>query len=420
MKKNVRTYRILLLTAAWAVLAASGCSARSTATEEAAAEDTAAAQSVSSYSGDMAGWQSAEAAAVEAAAEETGMSDGKGADTNISAENPDYEGRKLIRNVDASVETMEFDRFLAALNEEIARLDGYVERSEVDGNSYRYESSRWAYYTIRIPANALDNFLNIVGELGNITYRAESVEDITLQYVDTESRVEALEVEQERLLALLAQAESVEDMITIEYRLSEVRYELESYASQLRTYDNQVDYSTVYLNIQEVERETAISGQSAWDRMRDGFAENLYRVGRGIQNFGIGVVMDLPYIAVCAVILLLLYFFGKIIYYKILERGMSPLERRAAKRQRTAVRRQRREERKTLRKEKKAKADQKIQNSTSGTEDAGREKQRGSREDGEREGERKVGVCGADRQAERGEIHVDESSDRTEDCDHVQ
>ena len=60
------------------------------------------------------------------------------------------------------------------------------------------------------------------------------------------------------ILELLEKAGTVEDIITIEGRLSEVRYQLEAYASQLRTFDNQVDYSTVHINISEVERETKV------------------------------------------------------------------------------------------------------------------------------------------------------------------
>ena len=69
---------------------------------------------------------------------------------------------------------------------------------------------------------------------------------MTLQYVDLESHKKALTTEQDRLIELMEQAETVEDIITIEGRLSEVRYQLESMESQLRTYDNKIDYSTVY------------------------------------------------------------------------------------------------------------------------------------------------------------------------------
>ena len=55
------------------------------------------------------------------------------------------------------------------------------------------------------------------------------MDDVTLRYVDVDSHKKALETEQERLLALLEKAENVEDIITIENRLSDVRYELENY-----------------------------------------------------------------------------------------------------------------------------------------------------------------------------------------------
>ena len=65
------------------------------------------------------------------------------------------------------------------------------------------------------------------------------MDDVTLRYVDVDSHKKALETEQERLLALLEKAENVEDIITIENRLSDVRYELENYESQIRLLDNQ-------------------------------------------------------------------------------------------------------------------------------------------------------------------------------------
>ena len=96
----------------------------------------------------------------------------------------------------------------------------------------------------------------MVEGVSNITYRQENVEDVTLDYVDVESRKKMLETEQQRLLELLETAESLDDILTIESRLTEVQYELDSKESQLRTYDNQIDYSTVYLDINEVVRYT--------------------------------------------------------------------------------------------------------------------------------------------------------------------
>ncbi len=124
------------------------------------------------------------------------------------------------------------------------------------GQQFDYSSSRSASYTLRIPSDKLDEFIDVVETLGNVTYKNESVDDVTLRYVDVDSHKKALETEQERLLALLEKAENVEDIITIENRLSDVRYELENYEIQIRLLDNQIDYSTVYVDISEVSRVT--------------------------------------------------------------------------------------------------------------------------------------------------------------------
>ena len=89
------------------------------------------------------------------------------------------------------------------------------------------------------------------------------------------------QTEQERLLQLLEQAESIEDIITIEQRLSDVRYQLESMESQLRSYDNQVDYSTVYLYIDEVEVYTPVEEETTWERISAGFMDSLKEYRRG-------------------------------------------------------------------------------------------------------------------------------------------
>ena len=89
-----------------------------------------------------------------------------------------------------------------------------------------------------------------------------------------------LETEQQRLLELLETAESLDDILTIESRLTEVQYELDSKESQLRTYDNQIDYSTVYLDINEVVRYTPQEQKGTWERISTGFRENLYSVLR--------------------------------------------------------------------------------------------------------------------------------------------
>ncbi len=214
--------------------------------------------------------------------------------------------RKLIRNVSMDVETEQFDELIGQIEEKTKALGGYIEDSYTyNGRSYRSNDTKNANLTIRIPSVKLDEFLSAVSDQSNVTSKNENVTDVTLQYVDLESHKKALEAEQERLLEMIEQAETVEDMITIESRLSEVRYQLESQESQLRTFDNQIQYSTVYLNIAEVEKYTPVAERTFFEKISDGFTDNLAGVAEDLVNFVIWFISSLPYLVVWGIIIVI-------------------------------------------------------------------------------------------------------------------
>lgn len=305
MKKRAEILKALAAGGA-VILLMTGCG--SSAGDYKASRDTAATTEAAAYenaggsvylSDDIysdAAWE--EAAEIET---EAGT-----ADTGVETEDIEKAGRKLIKNVSLEVETRSFDELLRKVEEKAGSFAGYIEESYTyNGSSYYGGARRNASMTIRIPAENLDGFLSSVSEMSNIISRNDSVTDVTLQYVDLESHKEALLTEQTRLLELLEQAESVEDIITIESRLSEVRYQLESMESQLRTLDNQVSYSTVYLYVDEVESLTPVKEQSIGEKISTGFMQNLRGVGNDLADFGINFIINLPYLVLWAVILIL-------------------------------------------------------------------------------------------------------------------
>lgn len=227
-----------------------------------------------------------------------------------SGEMMQAENRKLIKTVDLYAETENYDALLAGLEAQIAEFGGYIEyQYQYNGSNYsNYEEMRNANLSVRIPAKRLDEFVRRVGEQSNITNKEERVEDVTLQYVDLESRKKALVIEQDRLLELLERAESVEDIIAIEQRLSEVRYELENMESQLRTLNNQIEYSTINIYLQEVRRLTPVEEKSAWDKMKNGFVNSIYRIGDDVENGFIRFVINIPYLIIWIVILGIAFF----------------------------------------------------------------------------------------------------------------
>ena len=208
---------------------------------------------------------------------------------------PAQSDRKLIRTVSMDAETENYDALITALEEELTALGGYTESRQTG----TYGSTRrWSSMTIRIPADSLSAFVTHVSQNANVLSTSEETKDVTLQYVDTESKITALETEQARLLELLAGAQNLSEILEIEARLSDVTYELERYASQMRSYDNQITYATVRLTVEEVEVLTPVEEPSVFDRIRTGFTSSLHGVSDGLVNLFVLLVAGSPYLLV--------------------------------------------------------------------------------------------------------------------------
>ena len=214
------------------------------------------------------------------------------------------ENRKLIQTATMQIETENLDAVLGQIDSRIAQLGGYVENSNVqNGSAYSSKRYRSASLTIRIPAEDLDAFIDQVGEISNIVSSQKKVEDVTLTYVATESRMKALQAEEERLLELMIKAETLNDLLTVEKRLTEVRTELEQVTSALRVFDNQVDYATIQLSISEVKEFTdTTEPETIWERISIGFLTSLKGVGDFFVELFVFVVVSIPYFVIIAVI----------------------------------------------------------------------------------------------------------------------
>lgn len=236
------------------------------------------------------------------------------------------ENRKWVITVNIDTETDDLDAALAQVTEQLTTVNGYAESQQIN-NTASYRSRRSASMKLRIPAEQLDAFLETLNESTNVVSHARNVRDITLAYHDTEGRVTALKAEEQRLLALMEQAENMSDLLEIEGRLTEVRYQLENHSSQLRLYDNQVDYATVDLYISEVIKYTPAQKPGFWQRITEGLSESIVDLGETIVEAIIWLIVDLPYLAVLA----LLGWLGVVLIKKRIRKHKAKKEKEAKK-----------------------------------------------------------------------------------------
>lgn len=351
MKKSLRTitaFALIFLLVAATIAACGGGKSGSSAANSYMAMTSAASMDSYSYEYDGAAMAPAAGYAMETAAEtaawteegwdaesveiayDSGLSaaagepapaeDDAAADPNSAA--AAKAARKLIRTVNLNVETTEFDDLLASITQFVEASGGYIEQSDLSGRSISGGNGRrYASVTARVPAAQVDAFLSQMSEKSNVTYRSENVQDVTLQYTDIESRKKSLTIEQERLWELLEKADSLDAVIALEERLSEIRYELERFESQLRTYDNQVDYSTVYISIDEVAVFTPTEPDSVMTRIQKGFTRNLKNVGNGFVDFFVWFVSSLPTLLVWAVLIVIVVLIARAVIKRIRRNG---------------------------------------------------------------------------------------------------
>jgi len=233
------------------------------------------------------------------------MANSSGEDVGEVTESSTKSNRKLIRTVNIDVETYDFDELTSQIAGKVEALGGYVETSSVDGKTESSSSKRSASYTLRIPRDKADEFIAKIEGNSNVTHHSESQEDVTLSYVDMQSKKESLQVEYDRLEELLKDADNIDELIYIEERLAQVRYEIQSIESQLRTYDNKVDYTTINLYIREVveytEPEPVVEELTLGQRIVYGLTNAFSNISEFLQDLLVFVIVAIPYLILLAI-----------------------------------------------------------------------------------------------------------------------
>lgn len=224
--------------------------------------------------------------------------------------------RKIIETITYSVQTKTFDDFVKKLEENANELGGYIESSDISGNTYDDNSPRYASYVFRIPSDKVDAFTTTVNENSTVTNKSVNTEDVTLQYVDTESRLTALENEKEALEELLKDAKTTSDIIEIRDMLTDVIYEIESNKSQLRTYDSLIDFTSITVDIHETEHPQIVEKQTVWQEIASNLSENFRGVWSFIVDSFVFIVSSIPYLLLFGAYIVVILVVVKIVKLK--------------------------------------------------------------------------------------------------------
>ena len=323
--------RRILMTAAAAMLAVSlllgGCGSRKADSPaydgyEESYEDGGAGNGAN-YNNTEAAYDEASEEDYDVAAEEAYAADeAAGAEEKSATESRKEDGQstdpgqeqKLVYTCNLTIETLEFQETSDAVRKSIAKYDGIIENENTsdsdrywyrDGN--RQQATKETYMTIRIPSEHYEEFLtDLEGTGGKITQISKSVENITKSYNDQSVLIESLEKQEKRLLAMMDKAETIEDMIAVEARLTEVQTQLNQARTQLSYMDSQVSYSTIYLYIDEVADYSSHEEQSFGEEILEAIGDSWKSFCSALKDLLILFIYMLPFLLLLALIIYVL------------------------------------------------------------------------------------------------------------------
>lgn len=208
---------------------------------------------------------------------------------------------KIVYTANMDLETTEFEKAVNDIAAAVERFGGYFANSSQSGQNSSY---RYAEYTVKVPKSEFNNFLNFIGETCAVTYTSTTAEDITDSYYDVDSRLKTAQTKLERLQELLAKADNMSDIITIESAISDAEWEIENLTGTLRTYDARVDYATVYMSLREVYKLSGTDNAplTLGKRIGNSFVRGLKSVGNFFEDLLVWLAYSWIWLAVIAVI----------------------------------------------------------------------------------------------------------------------
>lgn len=226
--------------------------------------------------------------------------------SSIGIENSrsDVADRKIIYKANINIETEKYDEYMANLKEKLAEYGGYFATYNEN-----YYSKRVATVVIKIPVSKYESMKNAVCTLGTVVYSQQTADDVTAAYLDVQSRIDSLKAQKQSLDEMAKNATNVSQLIEIQEAIGKVTYELEKYEKKLLAYDDLISYSTITLNIDEVEKETEPAKENAFKRIGKSFVNNAVLLWNGIVEIFVFIVGALPFVAVIGGVVFLIVFF---------------------------------------------------------------------------------------------------------------
>ena len=164
------------------------------------------------------------------------------------------QGPLVIRQAQLSltVSAGSFDSKLADVRHLVELEQGFIAGTDAQANAQApNDQIRTGVITFMVPADKFDDTIDAVAKLGKVQNEHISGQDVSAQYVDLQARLANEEAQRNAMLALLARAQSVQDIITVQNQLGQITQQIEELKGQIQYLDHNTSFSTVTVQLVE-------------------------------------------------------------------------------------------------------------------------------------------------------------------------
>jgi Domain of unknown function (DUF4349) len=162
--------------------------------------------------------------------------------------NPDWD-KKIIKTAALDFEVKDFKGYNSKLREKIKGLGGYIAQEEQNQTDYKIEN----IVSIKVPVDQFDNALVLLtNDAEKLNEKKVTSQDVTGEYVDTKSRIEAKKQVRQRYIDLLKQAKNMEEILNVQSEINDVQEQIESAAGRVEYLGHSSAFSTINLTYYQV------------------------------------------------------------------------------------------------------------------------------------------------------------------------
>jgi hypothetical protein len=221
--------------------------------------------------------------------------------------------KKVIKNGNLNLKVGSVDK--AAEN--IAKIAKDNGGDVFSSNVYNRNNVKSGTVEIKVPVSAFEKtFAEIKKVAALVVQESTSGQDVTEEYVDLQAQLKNKQAEEQQFVAILGQAQKIQDILDVTQQLSRVRGEIEMLQGRLKFLNSQTDMASIFVSLSEDTNITITDYWRPWQVMKDA-VNNLIRKAQGFINFVIVLIITvIPVLILYLLLAYVIYLIGKKIYYR--------------------------------------------------------------------------------------------------------